>query len=119
MIYQEREELKKKSWEAFYKADSPHGKASAILGVIEAHYWRQREALEADKNKRKHLKMAWPKKYHPGYELDIDHYTLHWLHSMRHFVPKEAQKALSEQWGYEPLKSKYLPEGCTIYQWNG
>lgn len=115
--YDERENLKRVAWEAFHKSENEFGKASALLGVIEAHYWREREYLDFDRYKRKHLKMAVQKKYFPGYELDIDHYTLHWLHSMRHLVPKEVLFALKKQWGYEPVQSKYLPDGCTSYQW--
>lgn len=117
MLYNEREKIKKESWDDFRNAKTPYGKASALLNVIMSHYWRQREAIESDKYKKKHLKMVVPKKYSPGYELDIDHYTLHWLHSMRHLVPKEVLQVLEDQWGYKPVKSEYLPDGCTIYQW--
>lgn len=113
--YEEREEMKAEGWRAFGEAKTPHGKATGILRVIDAHYWRQREALEDDRLRRSHLKKVLPKKYYPGYTLDIDHYTPHWMHSMRDKIPEDVMKVLEDQWGYKPTPCPYLPDGHTIY----
>jgi hypothetical protein len=113
--YEEREKMKQEGWEAFSKATTPHGKAAGLLRVIDSHYWRQREAFEDDRLHKKHLRMVVPRKYSPGYTLDIDHYTPHWMHSMRDKIPDDVMEVLESQWGYKPEKSPYLPDGHTIY----
>jgi hypothetical protein len=116
--YHEREEMKKEGWHAFSRALTPYGKAAALLRICDAHYWRQREFLEDFPDAKKYLKVTFPKKYFRGYELDIDHYTPHWLHSMRHLISEEVMEILKDQWGYEPVASKFLPDGHTSYVWS-
>lgn len=118
MSYEKREELKTKGWDLFTDAITLSGKALGLLYVIESHYWRQREELDHDSKKKSRLRKLLPTKYSPGYELDIDHYTRHWLHSMRHLVPEDMQKNLTEEMGYNPIATKYLPDGHSLYVWD-
>ena len=113
--YEKREAMKTEGWDAFNSATTPHGKAGGILRVIDAHYWRVREQLEGISTKKRFLKMIVPQKYSPGYELDIDHYTPHWLHANRKLIPPDVMEVLETQWGYKPVASKYLPDGMSLY----
>lgn len=113
--YEEREKMKEEGWDHFNKATTPQGKASGILRVCEAHYWRQREVFEDDPKVKIHTRTVVPKKYSPGYILDIDHYTPHWMFSMRDKIPDDVMKALEDNWGYKPTKSKYLPDKHSLY----
>jgi hypothetical protein len=111
--YQQREEYKTICWKQFNEWKEPEPRARALLGVNKCHYYRAVEDLEVN-DKAKKLKMIRGKKYYKGYELDIDHYTRHWLHSMRHLVPKEIQKEMDDM-GYNAEPNKYLPDGMTSY----
>jgi hypothetical protein len=115
LSYEEREKMKQEGWDFFTKAKTAHGKTHGLLRVVTAHYWRQREVFEEDRYAKKHLRMVLPKKYYPGYILENDHYTPHWIHSMRDKIPDDVMKVLEDQWGYKPTKSAYLPDGHTIY----
>ncbi len=120
MDYESREKLKAEGWELFGKAQSAHAKRNVLMHfIITAHYWRAREAIEARKSPKKALKMIYALYYTPGYEMDIDHYTPHWLFSQRNqrFMTKEIYDACKE-W-YQPKRSNYLPEGMTLYQLPG
>lgn len=117
MSYEDREALKTKGWTLFSEAATIQGKALGLMWVIEGHYWRQREELDGNSKKKSLLRKLLPKKYSPGYELDIDHYTPHWLHSMRHLVPDDLQQHISENMGYKPVETKYLPDGHSLYDW--
>lgn len=115
--YKECEDLKNEAWKAFYETTSIPKKSSILMhGIIQAHYWRARESLEERKDCKKCLQKIFKNKYCPGYEMDIDHYTEHWLFSMKNapFMTPELYEICSE-W-YEPKESIYLPPGCTIYQ---
>lgn len=106
-----REHLKEKNYyaAAFY----------LLHGVISSHYWRAREAIENHRKSKSLLRKIRGKKYYPHYELDIDHYTCHWLganHDRRELFPEEVVKVIAEQFYYEPEKNKYLPMGMTNYQ---
>lgn len=117
MEYQEREKVKNEAWELFSKASTDAHKANILLhGVITPHYWRARENLEARKNLKSLLKKIFPKKYFPGYEMDIDHYTEHWLFAQKNapFMTEGIFEQLCKF--YDPKESKYLPAGCTEYQ---
>lgn len=113
--YEEREKIKQEGWKIFHEGTTPNAKACGLMRVIDSHYWRQRENLEFDSCRKGHTKLAVGKKYTPGYVLDIDHYTPHWLYSMRHMVPKEVMEYIEENWGYVPTECEYLLEGNTIY----
>lgn len=114
--YKQREDWKEEAWDCFWASETPNGKASFLLRVIECHYWRAREDIEERNNKKACLKKVAKQKYTPGYELDIDDYTGNWLwsHRNREFMSGGVFDALLE-W-YEPRESKYLPEGCSVYQ---
>jgi hypothetical protein len=117
MKYKEREDLKREGWNLLQKSETPHEKCSAFMHfIIPSHYWRARENLENRKDYKKCLKVIFGKKYFPGYEMDIDHYTEHWLYS--HKIILSVYKGVLESCSefYEPKESKYLPQGFSIYQ---
>jgi hypothetical protein len=113
--YEEREKIKKAGWDLVKGDNSIYMKSVGMLRVCESHYWRVREQLDGAPLERKYTRMAVGKKYSPGYVLDIDHYTPHWLHAMRESIPADIMEYLKETWGYSPSKCKYLPDGHTIY----
>lgn len=114
MNYHEREQQKAEAWQLLESAEeSLETKARALLLVIDAHYWRAREHLEAlpmAKQRRIH-----GKRYCSGYELSVDVYTRHWLHANGNRIAPEVMQAVREQWYYEPEASKFLEQGKTIY----
>jgi len=113
--YDEREKLKQEGWKNISDDNQPHKNAYYFLHyIIKAHYWRAREALESTHNYRTFLRKIVGKKYSPGYELDIDHYTEHWLHANKHLM-NEATLQYFIDWFYSPKESKYLPKGHTTY----
>lgn len=115
--YEDREKFKKEAWEKISQASSLEEKAYYYLqGVVWAHYWRAREDIESQRNSKSLLRKIRGKKYCPGYQLDIDHYTKHWLHANKRIIHEEVLNVIKEKWGYEPEETKYLPEGCTSYQ---
>lgn len=110
MEYEERERLKEEGWKLFSESKTSHGKAGAIMRfVVLAHYYRAVENL-----KKSQIKKIVGKKYVPGYELDIDDYSRHWLFSMKDHFQSDVFEALCE-W-YEPEECKFLPKGCTCYR---
>ena len=117
MEYEEREKIKSEAWKQFSEASSDSHKANILLhGVVLPHYWRAREKLEAKKNLKSSLKKIFNKKYCSGYEMDIDHYTEHWLFAQKNasFMTEGIFEQLCQY--YDPKESKYLPAGCTEYQ---
>lgn len=115
MPYKQRENIKKIGWEAYHRDTTPDEKAYGLLMVIDSHYWRAREFLESNPKKKSFLKKLLPKKYSPGYELDIDHYTPHWMFSMKKFISQHVLDVLESKYGYKMEGSPYLPEGMTVY----
>jgi hypothetical protein len=113
--YHDREEFKSMGWERYRAGGTPGSRAGGVLMIIDAHYHGQVEVLECDPKRRSHTKMAVGRKYYPGYELDIDHYTRHWLHSMGHLIDGDVLFFLQEFMGYYAEKSKYLEKGHTVY----
>lgn len=117
--YDAREALKGEAWAAIASDISGVKKAWALLHVIEAHYWRAREALEAlptAKQKKIH-----GKRYSKGYELDLDVYTRHWLWSNKDVEALKNRGCdfvdlLKESFGYEPERSAFMPTGCSDYR---
>lgn len=81
--------------------------------IMTADYWLARNEINRQKDKRKLLRKIAPKKYYKGYELDIDHYTEHYLYSNKHLLNEAVYRELCEF--YTPKKCKYLPMGCTKY----
>jgi hypothetical protein len=115
MKYEDREKLKERGWDLLRDSDPPKTKRLVYLEcIIQAHYWRAKEAIEICKTPKKFLKKIRGKEYDKEYELDLDHYTEHWLYANKHLMDKEIFK-LCREW-YDPKESKYLPKGCTIYQ---
>lgn len=117
MDYEEREKLKKEGWEKFSDCKTPSGKTQVLMHyIITAHYWRAREFIESRKDYAKCLKKIRGRKYYKGYQLDIDHYTENWLFANKgqEFM-KDGVLESCKTW-YEPKKSKYLPKGMSIYQ---
>lgn len=117
MDYEEREKLKQEGWSKFKDCKTPYGKMQILMHyIIMAHYWRAREELESSKKCDKYLKLIRGKKYYKYYQLDIDHYTEHWLFANKdqEFM-KDGVFESCKEW-YEPKESKYLPKGMSIYQ---
>lgn len=117
--YSEREEQKDKGWGLLSSIDLSYlQKAHAVLHtVIWAHYWRARIDIENSKQRENYLEMIRGENFYPGYILDIEHYTSHWLASngLRLLCP-EIVKAIKDDFYLEPKESEYLPQGMTMYQ---
>jgi len=112
--YHERERQKHKARAVLNDPEANLFKKSrALLLVIEAHYWRAREHLEAwSKSAQRRVH---GKRYCPGYQLDIDVYTRHWLFTNGDSEDQEVVTYLREQCGYYPEPSRFLPKGRTSY----
>jgi hypothetical protein len=113
--YRDREKLKSVGWKLYNPKNDTYTRMDGIRFICDAHYWRAVEALDCPK-KRSKLKKIRGKKYYPGYELDIDHYTPNWLASVRHLFDPEAVELFKKTYYYQEEPNKYLPKGCTIYQ---
>lgn len=114
MSYREREQQKTEAWRVLAdESASLTLKADALLRVIDAHYWRAREQLEA--KPRSVQKRIHGKRYSPGYKLDIDVYTQHWLHANGHRISPDVIETVREQWHYEPEQSRFLAKDQTSY----
>ena len=117
MKYEEREALKTNAWKAINtKNTSISEKAHGALDVIEAHYWRAREDLEAmPKSVQRRIH---GKRYCPGYKLDINVYVRHWLASNtnRIPIPIEVVEYVKKVFNYDPEVSKFLQPGQTSYR---
>jgi hypothetical protein len=115
--YEELEELKRMGWIRFAQSSDAGHKAYVLMNyIITAHYWRAREQLETCNNYEICIKKIAGKNYSHGYELDIDHYTEHWLHAQRKaaYMQDGVLEYFIENW-YTPNPCKYLPDGCTAY----
>jgi hypothetical protein len=115
LTYQQRETLKSEGWAIVAAVGLHiHFRANALLAVIEAHYWRADEVLQTQPlafRRRVH-----GRRYSPGYELDIDVYTKHWLWANGAKVKEQdVVKFVQDEFGYQPERSRFLPEGRTIY----
>jgi hypothetical protein len=114
MDYHEREKNKAEAWKLLGSADTSLTiKAQALLRVIEAHYWRAREHLEA--RPKAEQRRIHGRRYCPFYQLDIDVYTRHWLHANGDRIAPEVIETLRDQWHYEPEASRFLARGQTSY----
>ena len=114
--YEQREEVKKRGWDFYHNCTDVHQKSWCLLEtIIWAHYWRAREALETARNTKTLLRKIRGKNYYQYYELDIDHYTNHWLHANRNLCSDEVLHEIEEQTKYTPEENKYLPIGHTNY----
>jgi len=114
MDYNEREQQKTEAWKLLRSEETSLViKAQALLRVIDAHYWRARERLE--EQPKSVQRRIHGKRYLPGYELDIDVYTRHWLHANRHIIAPDVVECVREQWHYDPEPSRFLAKGQTIY----
>lgn len=114
MDYHEREQQKAEAWRLLAAEETSLTiKAQALLRVIDAHYWRAREHLEA--RPRAEQRRIHGKRYCPGYQLDIDVYTRHWLHANGDRIAPEVVECVREQWYYEPEPSRFLAKGQTSY----
>lgn len=117
--FHEIEEIKSKAWDGFEKCTTREKVFRLLEGVIWAHYWRARMNLE--ENKKFHTKVigAIYGKGHPtkDIELCIDRYTNNWLYSMKDQLDlnEEVLELMEQEWGYRPVKNKYLQKGHTIY----
>lgn len=112
--YRQREILKHEASVVFHSdADMPT-RARALLYWCEAHYWRARSSLGV--MPKAFQRKVHGKNYFPGYELDIDVYTRHWLWSMgEKLATNDVLDYLADVFGYTPEKSKFLPKGYTEY----
>lgn len=114
MDYLEREQQKSEAWTLLAAEDTSLPiKAQALLRVIDAHYWRAREHIEA--LPRAAQRRIHGKRYCPGYQLDIDVYTRHWLHANGDRIASDVVDFVREQWSYEPEPSRFLAKGETSY----
>ena len=88
-------------------------KANALIGLIDAYYWRAREHLESlPKAEQRRIH---GKRYCRGYQLDIDIYTRHWLYANGNQFAPDVIEAVQELWCYEPEESRFLHKGKTTY----
>lgn len=117
MEYEEREKLKSEAWGIINDCHATTDQKAIAYsnGVITAHYWRAREALDARKDKRTFLRKIIGKNYCKGYELDIDTYTRHWLGANPKSVKNGDVFRLLCIW-FPPISNKYLKGGWTDYQ---
>jgi len=114
MDYHEREKRKAEAWKLLSAEDTNLTiKAQALLLLIDAHYWRAREHLEA--MPKADQRRIHGKRYCRGYELDIDVYTRHWLHANGDRMPPEVVQCVQDQWYYKPEQSPFLAKGQTSY----
>lgn len=118
--YETREKVKLEGWQKIANASSVREKAFYYLQhIIWSHYWRAREAIESASKPQFLLRKIRGRKYYLYYELDIDHYTNHWLHAFKDIIPMEVVNIIEEEWGYKPQENKYLPKGYSLYQIDG
>jgi len=112
--YADREALKHEAWVMFARAETPFGKCSAILLVVEMHYWRAREGLE--RSTKAIQRKIHGKRYYPGCELCLDVYTRHWLAANGDRLCGPALLVeIEDSFGYTKERSKYLPDGMSCY----
>lgn len=115
--YEVREKAKQEGWKKIAESVSPREKAFHFLyRIIWSHYWRAREDIENRRYHKTFLKKIRGKKYYSGYVLDIDHYTPHWMHANRERLDQNVLDLIKDEFHYEPEKCKFLPDGCTSYQ---
>jgi len=114
MDYHDLDKQKAEAWRLLASEETSLPiKAQALLRVIDVHYWRAREHLES--RPRSEQRRIHGKRYSPGYQLDIDVYTRHWLHANGDSIAPEVVEYVREQWYYEPEQSKFLAKGQTSY----
>lgn len=114
MDYHKREQQKAEAWRLLGDTETSLTiKAQALLRVIDAHYWEAKERLEA--RPKAEQRRIHGKRYAPGYQLDIDVYTRHWLHANGDRIAPEVVEVVREQWCYEPEESRFLAKGQTSY----
>lgn len=125
MDYHDQEKLKSLAWSLIFEYKKlKNFKACAFYllhGVITSHYWRARQFLERRKNHESLLRKIRGKKYYPFYELDIDHYTCHWLDAngdRQDLFPSEVIDHIKNDFHYVAEKCKYMPKGMTTYQFS-
>ena len=116
MEYAEREAMKHEAWKVINSKDANiRAKAWGVLKVIEAHYWRAREDLESMPKAAQ--RRIHGKRYCPGYQLDIDVYTRHWLVANKSIpISYEVIQHVKSEFGYDPEESKFLHPGQTSYR---
>jgi hypothetical protein len=116
--HETREEVKRLGWEIIHdEKTNIYQKARAyVFYIIWSHYWRARIDIEDSKNSKSILRKIRGNKYHPGYVLDIDHYTPHWLHANSNGISYEVLKEIQKQFSYLPEENKYLPYAMSQYQ---
>lgn len=115
MEYAEQEAIKTEAWKVINsKLENIDAKALATLQIIEAHYWRAREDLEAmPKAAQRRIHGT---RYCPGYSLNIDVYTRHWLAANKSIpIPYEVIQHVKSKFGYDPQESKFLLHGQASY----
>jgi len=116
--HSEQETAKEQAWLVVGDKENPiHQRASALLRVIEAHYWHARQALEAQP--KEFLRKVLGKRYTTGIQIEIDWYTSNWLASMEGLRPfheiAEETKYIIEEFGYKPERHRFMKPGNTTY----
>jgi hypothetical protein len=108
--YNEREKFKSEAWAIYNdeKVDIP-GKALAILRVSEMHYHRMIEDLSVEMQRL--VIGSKP----PGYILELDTYTNHWLAANHQLFTPEVGQYILDEFHYKPERCKYMPSGRSSY----
>lgn len=115
MGFEEREAMEKEAWKVIHSETATiHPKAQGMLKVIESNYWQAREDLESMPKAAQ--RRIHGKRYSPGYLLDIDVYTRHWMFAHKWIpIPYEVFQYVKSEFGYEPEESKFLHMGQISY----
>ena len=112
--YHQREKLKHEASVVFHGDFDVPTRATALLYWCESHYWRAKEDLEGC-TKAVQRKVH-GKRYMPGYELELEVYTRHWLWALgSKLAGDDILNYISDTYGFTPEKSKFLEKGKTIY----
>ncbi len=113
--YEQREAMKEQAWPIVGDPARPiFTRAAAALRVIEAHYWRARESLEA--RPKSFQRRVHGKRYSREYLLDLDVYIRHWLHANgERLLSQEVRAGILKEFGYAPEKSRFLAAGKSMY----
>jgi len=115
MDYRRRERLKAQASAILKTPICGLGHSEAALFLIEAHYWRARQALQASPAALKRQVLN-PRRA-AGDALNFDVYIRHWLWANgERLLTREIMGDLANEWGYMPQQHQLLPLGASIYR---
>lgn len=120
MEYHVREKIKNEGWDLYNNKRNPVQKrAHGLLdGVIRAHYWRAREALDNGSRPRTKLRRILGIRYTSSSELSMSDYANHWLFSNGDRYDKYVIDYIKETHGYFEEESQYMPKGHSYYKFD-